>query len=280
MKSEIEQPETRPVSRVLPDDEEHAGDKHFATTLARGLHLLKCFSTDRPTLSNKNLCEMLTLPKGTVSRLTYTLCQLGYLRQATGSSRFELGSATVSLGYPLLANMHLRQDARLVMNSLADYARASVSMGIRDRLNVVFVETSRSRRARSSRTADIGLSYPIAATAIGWAWLAACDEQERNAVINEIRVKQPDLWRQHEKNLRLGIEQCRDAGFCASFGDLRPEIVAVAAPFPRRVNGRIVVFNCAMHVTRCTPALANNDIGPRLLRMLTDLAGPAEDGGR
>ena len=265
------QQKERAVSRVLVADLTHAGDKQFATTLARGLHLLKCFSPDRPTLANKDLCQLLGLPKGTVSRLTYTLCQLGYLRQASGSARFELGSATVSLGYPLLANMRLRQDARPAMNALADYARGSVSMGIRDRLNIVFIESSRSRRARSSRTADIGLSYPIAATAIGWAWLAACDAQERQATINEIRIKEPAQWEQHEKNLLLGLAQYRESGFCASFGDLRPEIVAVAAPYPQRVKGRIVVFNCAMHVSRCTPEQANNDIGPRLLEMLAGL---------
>lgn len=254
--------------RVLAADEAFAGDRQFATTLARGLHLLTCFSEARPILSNKDLCGMLDLPKGTVSRLTYTLCQLGYLRQASASSGFELGSATLALGYPLLANMSLRQEARPAMNALADQARASVSMGIRDRLNIVFIETSRSRRAQSSRTADIGLSYPIAATAIGWAWLAACDEHERKAVLNEIRVKEPAQWERHRRNLLDSLDHFAQLGFCASFGSLRPEMVAVAAPYPRRVDGRIVVFNCAMHASRCSREQAMTEVGPGLVRML------------
>ncbi|MDB5796477.1 MAG: iclR [Paucimonas sp.] len=263
---------TRSAARVLAEDAAYAGDRQFATTLARGLHLLTCFSPARPVLANKDFCRMLDLPKGTVSRLTYTLCQLGYLRQGSPSGGFELGSATVALGYPLLANMGLRQEARPAMNALADHARASVSMGIRDRLNIVFVETSRSRRARSSRTADIGLSYPIAATAIGWAWLAACDAREREATLNEIRVKQAENWERHGRNILRSLEQFPGRGFCASFGDLRPEIVAVAAPYPARIDGRIVVFNCAMHASRCSPEQAVTDIGPRLLEMLRGLA--------
>lgn len=254
--------------RVLTPDVAHAGDRQFATTLARGLHLLTCFSEARPLLSNKDLCGMLGLPKGTVSRLTYTLCQLGYLRQASASAGFELGSATLALGYPLLANLSLRQEARPAMNALADHARASVSMGIRDRLNIVFIETSRSRRARSSRTADIGLSYPIAATAIGWAWLAACEPREREAVMNEIRVKEPAQWKQHGRNMQESIRNFARLGFCVSLGSLRPEMVAVAAPYPRRVDGRIVVFNCAMHASRCSAEQAINDAGPRLVKML------------
>jgi DNA-binding IclR family transcriptional regulator len=256
--------------RVLAPDAAHGGDRQFATTLARGLHLLTCFTESRPVLSNKDLCEALGLPKGTISRLTYTLCQLGYLRQASGSAGFELGSATVALGYPLLANMNLRQAARPAMSALAESARASVSMGIRDRLNIVFIETSRSGRARSSRTADIGLSYPIAATAIGWAWLAACEAREREAVLNEIRIKQPDQWRQYRASLEDSLGRFGRLGFCASFGSLRPEIVAVAAPYPQRVDGRIVVFNCAMHASRCSPEHALGDVGPRLLQMLSN----------
>lgn len=259
-------------SRVLNQDLELAGDRQFATTLARGLHLLKCFSPDRPELANKDFCQLLGLPKSTISRLTYTLCLLGYLHQADNSTRFTLGSATLSLGYPLLANLALRQEARPAMNALADFARASVSMGIRDRNNIVFFETSRSRRARSTRTADIGMSYPIAASSLGWAWLAAISSEEREATLNAIRLKEPDLWQRYQKSMQDGLRQMRDNGFCVSYGGLRPEIVTVGAAYPEPVDGRVVVFNCAMHVSDCTPEYAQVEVGPRLLNMLAQLA--------
>ena len=66
-------------SRVPSGLEEHAGDKQFATTLARGLELLHCFTPERPILGNSEMASMLKLPKATVSRLTYTLMRLGYL---------------------------------------------------------------------------------------------------------------------------------------------------------------------------------------------------------
>jgi DNA-binding IclR family transcriptional regulator len=267
---------TRPAtrsgpSRVLPAYAEYEGDKQFATTLARGLALLKCFTPARPVLANKELCAMTGLPKGTVSRLTYTLCQLGYLRPQPGSSRYELGSAVVSISYPLLANVALRQVARPLMNELADYARGSVSMGIRDRLNMVFIETSRSQAAYSSKLADIGLTYPIAATAIGWAYLAACEPEEQRALLNEIRVKAPPQWEAHGKNLQRSLKDFARAGFCVSYGDLRPEIVAVAVPYPSMVNGRHIVFNCAMHAFRVTREQVEKDIGPRLADMVRSL---------
>lgn len=144
-------------------------------------------------------------------------------------------------------------------------------MGIRDRLNIVFIETSRSAQAHSSKLADIGLSYPIAATAIGWAYLAACDADERQAVLNEIRVKAPEQWQKHGKNLQQSLKDFARTGFCASYGDLRSEIVAVAVPYPRLVNGRHIVFNCAMHAFRVTREQVESDIGPRLAAMVRSL---------
>lgn len=266
-------------SRVLAGDEAFAGDKQFATTLARGLALLKCFSPEQPTLANKDLCAMLDLPKATVSRLTYTMCQLGYLRETPGSTHYELGSAVVAISYPLLANVGLRQIARPHMNALADYVRGSVSMGIRDRLNIVFIETSRSAKANSSKLADIGLSYPIASTAIGWAYLAACDRTERESLINQIRIKTPGVWEANQHNLRASLKAFAEQRFCASFGDLRPEIVAAAAPYPILLNGRQLVFNCVVHARRVEKKQIETDIGPRLLDMVRRVSETHTEGG-
>ena len=52
------------------------------------------------------------LPKPTMSRLTYTLTKLGYLRHNIRLGKYQLGSAVLSIGYPLLASMSVRQIAR------------------------------------------------------------------------------------------------------------------------------------------------------------------------
>ena len=45
-------------------------------------------------------------------RLTYTLTKLGYLRHNMRLGKYQLGSAVLSIGYPLLASMNVRQVAR------------------------------------------------------------------------------------------------------------------------------------------------------------------------
>lgn len=63
--------------RVPLGYEGFAGDKQFATTLARGIELLRCFAAGDAMLSNAELAQRTGLPRPTISRLTYTLVALG-----------------------------------------------------------------------------------------------------------------------------------------------------------------------------------------------------------
>src|SRR3569623_1734225 len=104
---------------MKPIHEDTLEDRQFATTLARGLEVLRCFTPEEPFLGNKDLAERTGLPRPTISRFTYTLVRLGYLRQLD-SGKYQLGSATVSLGYPMLARVRIRQVVRPAMNEMAD----------------------------------------------------------------------------------------------------------------------------------------------------------------
>jgi hypothetical protein len=83
----------------------------FASTLSNGLDVLKCFSAAEPQLGNKEIAEMLGLTRPTVSRLTFTLVGLGYLRRDERTGKYSLGPAVLTLGYPLLVHLTLRQGA-------------------------------------------------------------------------------------------------------------------------------------------------------------------------
>jgi DNA-binding IclR family transcriptional regulator len=260
------------TSRVLDNFAEFEGDKQFATTLARGLEILRCFSPEGPILGNKDLAALTGLPKPTVSRFTYTLSRLGYLKADHISSKYQLGPAVLALGHPLLATITLRQFARAPMKELADYAGGSVSMGVRDRLNIVYVETSRSSSMYSRQLSDIGLSHPIVATAIGRAYLAACTVENRNAILNEVRIKTPDMWERHHKKVLQALGDYEKFGFCMSWGDLRREVNAVGVPLRLFSSGEIVVFNCALQSFLVRPGQIRTDIGPRLAAMVRALA--------
>ena len=252
-----------------PYSYEHEGDRQFATTLARGLEVLRCFTPLEPMLGNKEISVRTGLPKPTVSRLTYTLTKLGYLRHNMRLGKYQLGSAVLSIGYPLLASMSIRQIARPFMKELADYANGSVNMGIRDRLSMVYVEACRS--GNLTTLPDIGTSIPIAQSVIGRAFLYACTPPEREAVLNQMKVKEPETLRKYKAQIDKSLLDIRGKGYCVSNGELRREVHAVGAPMRRNVDGEIVTFNCGIPAFTVKKGQLEDDIGPRLVAMVRNI---------
>ena len=251
-------------------DYEHEGDRQFATTLARGLDVLRCFTPIEPLLGNKEISQRTGLPKPTVSRLTYTLTKLGYLRHNIRLGKYQLGSAVLSIGYPLLASMSVRQVARPFMKELADHCNGSVSIGMRDRLSMVYVESTRSGNGLTTLP-DIGTAVPIAQAAVGRAFLAACTPQEREALLNQIKVKEPESHRKFRAAIDKSLDDIRGRGFCTSMGELRREVYAVGVPMRRTVDGEIVAFNCGVPAFTLKKGQLEDDIGPRLVAMVRNV---------
>lgn len=248
------------------------GDRQFAATLARGLDILRCFTPERPVLGNRELSDLTGLSKPTVSRFTYTLTKLGYLRLDRASGKYRLGTAVLTLSYPLLANIALRQVVRPQMRELAERLGGSVSLCMRERLKLVYVETSRSRSLRAQRYSDIGMSHPIIATPSGRAFLAACTVEERATLLNEIRVKTPDDWRRWSASAEKMIAFCSENGFAFSYGEYRPDVSTVGVPYRPAAGTELYVFNCVLGSHGVKPGQLEREIGPALKAMVSDLA--------
>ncbi len=255
-----------PARRVPRAYAQHAGDRQFATTLARGLELLRCFSPGEPVLGNKAIAQRLGLPPATVSRLAYTLMRMGYLAQDEAQGKYRLGSAVLSIGYPLLETYSIRQRARGAMLELSQQVRGSVSIAIRDRLSMVCIEVMRYGD-RSGHPIDVGTTYSMAGTAVGRAYLAACATAEREALLNKIRVTLPQEWRRHGDRLLHNLAAYPARGCCVSVGEVYPEVQAVAVPLGRIDGGELAAINCSFQRRALNERWLLNDVAPKLLSL-------------
>ncbi len=265
---------TRPdplPSRVPAGFKEYEGDRQFATTLARGLELLRCFTPAEPVLGNKDLCQRLDLPAATISRLTYTLMCMGYLTQTGSYGKYRLGSAVLSLGYPMLQLFTVRRHARPLMLELAEEIEASVSIGIRDRLSIVHIEAIRSR-ANGIYPLDVGTTHSLAGTAIGRAYFMACLPKERDALLNQLKVKSPGEWELHGEQLMRNLAQYSRTGCCVSVGEIHPDVQAVAVPLGRIDRGEAAAINCAFQGRVLDEAWLRDKIAPKLIALARRIA--------
>ena len=248
-------------------------DRHFVTALARGLDVLSAFRSRDRTLGNQELARRCGLPKSTISRLTYTLTKHGYLEHAedsSGNPGYRLGSAVLALGSAMLARMDMRQLARPWMQELADSSQAMVSLGLRDRLSMIYVENCRSESALTL-SLDVGSRIPVAHTAMGRAYLAGCSDSERSTLMERIRSHDEAGWPKTRAALELALEHYREYGCCASFGGWQKDVNAIAAAFRPEGGRPVMVVSCGGPGFKLSPEFLMNEVRPQLVALVRKL---------
>lgn len=239
-------------------------DRNFSSNLARGLDVLRAFTATDPVLSNREISDRTGLPKPTVSRLTYTLTTLGYLSRVEQFQKFRLAAGVLSLSYPMLAGMRVRQVARPHMERIARETGCTVNLAMRDQLTAVYVDTCRVDGGNIYQP-DIGSTRPLLCTAIGRALIFGASPAERTAILNRLKVLAPEqierdhgFWEAEQKHYPI-------RGYTYSTGDWRREIHGIAVPIRQPRREEPVALTCTISAYLLGPDTLKTEVAPRLL---------------
>jgi DNA-binding IclR family transcriptional regulator len=243
-------------------------DPQFVTALARGLDVLRAFRRGDAPLGNQELAKRTTLPKATVSRLTYTLSRLGYLDYWPDSSRYTLSAGALALGFTALGSLGIRDVARPFMQELADYTGVAVALGTRDRLSMVYIGHCRGD-SPVHIALDVGSHIKLSLSAMGRAYLAGLPAPERDRLMEQLAVHEGERW----PPLRAGIEQAiidlETRGFVISAGDWKAEVNAVGVPLDFGSGPLRFALNCGGPAFVTPRDRLIEDYGPRLVALAT-----------
>ena len=262
------------VTDTLPDDvpapdaadaPRGAEERYFITALARGLEVLACFRSADKGLSNQQIAERCGLPKSTVTRITYTLTTLGYLAQEPGG-RYLLGSATLGLGSAMLARLDIRQLARPMMQELAEFSGTTVSIAMRDRLSMIYVEVCRSSAALALAL-QVGSRMPLAASAIGRAYLVKAPEQERKDILDRCRELDELAYTALRDGLEKGLRDYAQYGCTTSFGDWQKDVNGIAVSFYPIGGNQLMSMNCGGPSSSVSREFLLDEVRPRLIEI-------------
>lgn len=211
------------------------GDPKFVTALSRGLALLAAFRSGDGALGNTELARRTRLPKPTVTRLTYTLCKLGYLVQDGPGGPYRLGAEVLTLGYGALAATDIRERAARELERLceSDNPNVAAALGERQGLSVIYLVTHR-KPGSVALAFHPGGRVPLFHSAIGRASLMALPADRQEALLDEAQRAAADA--EARARLAHGLARARADyaahGWCGSFGEWRKEINGIAAPVP------------------------------------------------
>lgn len=253
----------RPIKKAGPD-------RSFVVALSRGLEVLRAFRPNDGLLGNQELAARTNLPKPTISRLTYTLTKLGYLTQVPRFEKYQLAPAAMALGYASLANLGVRRLSENFCDELMRETGGAVAIGARDRLSMIYFGQSRSQLTVGVQL-DVGSRIPIATTAMGRAYIWALENEERAALLRELREHYGSRWPKVKDGIERAGEMVARHGFAMSAGEWQDDVHAVGVALSLNDGTGPYAFNCGAPAFRFAEDRLRNEIGPRLVAMVRNI---------
>ncbi|RBQ18419.1 IclR family transcriptional regulator [Spongiactinospora rosea] len=219
----------------------------------------------RPTggpLRLVDVAERCHLPKSTALRLLADLGELGVVVRKEG--RYYLGRRLFELGSIVPLERDLRHGALPIMHDLYQATGATVHLGVRDGLDVVYVEKIQRPESPSLPSA-VGGRLPLTCTGVGKALLAHAEAELLEEVLNRpLRRLTPYSIVDHAR-LEGEIRRIRTSGVAYEREEARLGIACIAAPIFR---GDTVVASVSIaapanrfHPARLAPAVKTAALG-------------------
>jgi DNA-binding IclR family transcriptional regulator len=248
-----------------------SNDRQFVEALARGLNIIDCFAPSRPVLTNGELARLTGLPCSSVSRLTHTLVKLGYLEYDSALGAYRLGLKVLPIHTAMIAATDVKSLVLPYMERLAAQATARVILAACEEGALVVMQAADGRRLLASPL-SIGASYPIAGSAMGRAYLAACSQAEQDAIFE--RLLQAGAITQETLAAELLEAKTSYAahGYCTSLQDWRRGVHGVAVPIHLENLGRRVVLSCAAPVENLPLTYIRDVFGPMMVRCAKEIS--------
>ena len=247
-------------------------DRRQTTALARGLEILRCFTTTRTQLGSAEIARLTGLPQPTVWRLCQTLLQTGYLLPAPGNQRLQLGTTVLALGFAASAAFDILDVVRPRMQDLANRFNSAFSVAGRDALDMVYLQRC-SAEAMMGRNLHRGSRIRIVKSTLGWAYLAAVQENVRNALLRGIKNDDAAQWPAIEKQLALVLRDYEKKGFVLRRGLSHRDVIAIAIPIVSSTGSKVLAINCSGHISDLSATVLENEVAPELKNLATAISG-------
>ena len=235
----------------------------FVQSLARGISVVRSFSSDAPRQTLSDVARSTGLTRATARRLLLTLEELGYVR--SDGRYFELTARILDIGYSYVASLNLNDIAQPYLESFSEVVRESSSVSVLDDTDIVYIARVPTKRIM---TVAIGLGsrFPAFQTSMGRVLLAEMDDNEVLELFDrsdrtqttEHTVTTPMALLEH-------LHAIRQQGWALVDQELEIGVRSLAAPLRDAAGTAIAAMNVSTHVGRTGLDELTTEFLPRLL---------------
>jgi len=195
-------------------------------SLERGLSILRAFRQGGPVLSNAELAERVGLPRPTVSRLTRSLVEGGFLSFDFEQRAYRLTPVYLSLALVYRDDLPELDLALPAMRAVAEGEEINVGLAVPDQYDMVYLASVRRGRRGLFRRIVPGSRRPVETTSLGLCYLDALDEASRESLLQRIASKYANADATVMERIARARAEIASTGYCLA--DWHDGMVAMA----------------------------------------------------
>ncbi|MDO9405085.1 MAG: DNA-binding transcriptional regulator [Polaromonas sp.] len=239
--------------------------------VVRAVKLLECLNR-QPVASIAQLHQQTAIPKPSLVRLLQTFEALGYVRRGPKVGAYMLTSRVRLLASGFHSEPRIVEVVAPLLDELTQQIKwpAALAMPDNDAAVIRYSTVAKSPLALIHSSIDMRLS--LFTRALGLAYLAYCDADEREALVSmaDVASNPENAAAQHPQSLEATLELVRRRGYALRDPKVRPVSKTLALPVfdSHRVVGSI-------GVTWFTSTMSDEEAVKRYLSMLQAVADQA-----
>jgi IclR family transcriptional regulator, pca regulon regulatory protein len=243
----------------------------FVQSLDRGLAVIRCFSSEHPSLTLSEVAERTGLTRAAARRFLLTLQELGYV--GSSGRQFSLRPRVLALGYAYLSSFSVAQIAQPHLEDLAEELHESCSVSVLDGDDLVYVARASANRIMTI-SLTVGTRLPPYPTSMGRVLLAHLPEAELDAHLGRTKLRRlTEHTITDPLELRAVLAAVRCQGWAAVDQELEAGVRSIAVPIRDGSHKVVAAINASAHAARVPMRTLEKQFLPRLIDCAQQIDG-------
>jgi IclR family pca regulon transcriptional regulator len=241
----------------------HGRRTDFVQSLDRGLAVIRCFSSEHPSLTLSEVAERTGLTRAAARRFLLTLQELGYV--GSSGRQFSLRPRVLALGYAYLSSFSVAQIAQPHLEDLAEELHESCSVSVLDGDDLVYVARASANRIMTIAL-TVGTRLPPYPTSMGRVLLAHLPAGELEAYLGRAELRKlTERTVVDPAELRTILATVRSQGWAAVDQELEAGVRSISVPIQDSSGKVVAAINASAHAARVPMRTLEKEFLPRLL---------------
>lgn len=202
-------------------------------TVVKGFALIEFLASNELPVGVSAIAQHFNWQKSNVHRLLTTLKALGYVRQDSSTSRYELSLKTWELGMKVVGRSMIKRCAQPFMSALNRQFQESVNLSILVGSDILYLDNVMSSYPLRP-TASPGSRVPAIFTASGKCLLAY--REDASSLAQSIIAVHPEAVNMSLPKLMSELDNIRKSGYAVSLSGWRKNVNSISAVIQNRAG--------------------------------------------